>query len=129
MNRFSLITGIVLIILSQAVAQGPTDSFSSPEALTSLVETQELDYLLLDVRTPQEYAAGHIPTARNIDFRELEGNPSLPEDKNALIIVYCRSGNRSNTAFSTLKRMGYTRIYDFGGINRWPGVLIRGVAP
>lgn len=85
----------------------------------------ETDYIILDVRTPAEYAAGHIPGAVNIP-NETIGTaqiPSLP-DKDQLILVYCRSGNRSKQASDKLVRLGYTNIVEFGGINTWPGKIV-----
>jgi len=85
----------------------------------------ETDYIILDVRTPAEYAAGHIPDAINIP-NETIGTAQIPElpDKDQLILVYCRSGNRSKQASDKLVRLGYTSIVEFGGINAWPGEIV-----
>ena len=77
--------------------------------------------IILDVRTPDEFATGKIPGATlmpNYTIRERAGTV-LP-DKNALILVYCRSGIRSRDAVYEMIAMGYTNIFDFGGINAWP---------
>lgn len=77
-----------------------------------------VDHVLLDVRTPQEFASGHIPGAINISIDELIGRLSeVPQDKP--VVLYCRSGNRSNQAAQILDRAGYTQIYDLGGIINW----------
>ncbi len=77
-----------------------------------------VDHVLLDVRTPQEFASGHIPGAINISIDELTGRLSeVPQDKP--VVLYCRSGNRSNQAAQILDRAGYTQIYDLGGIINW----------
>lgn len=77
-----------------------------------------VDHVLLDVRTPQEFASGHIPGAINISIDELAGRLSeVPQDKP--VVLYCRSGNRSNQAAQLLDRAGYTQIYDLGGIVNW----------
>ena len=80
------------------------------------------DYLLLDVRTPEEYAEGHIANAVNIDFL----NPSAFDqevaklDKNKTVMIYCRSGNRSGKASKKLKALGFREIYDLdGGFSEW----------
>lgn len=75
----------------------------------------------LDVRTRDEYLEKHIPksTLIPVDVLSNEANRKLP-DKNAEIFVYCRSGNRSAMAAKTLTKLGYTHIYNLGGIVRWP---------
>ncbi len=77
--------------------------------------------LILDVRTPEEFDAGHIPGAINVPNEGIvdEMPVELP-DKNAEILIYCRSGRRSNDAAHKLLAMGYTAVYDFGGIIDWP---------
>jgi len=88
---------------------------------------QETDYILLDVRTVEEFADKHIPGAINIPNESI-GTESIPElpDKDQLILVYCRSGNRSKQASEKLAALGYTNIVEFGGINDWPGEVITG---
>lgn len=78
-------------------------------------------YVLLDVRTQKELEERHIQGAVLIPYVEIqERAPSELPDRDALILVYCRSGRRSAIAAKDLGRMGYTRVYDFGGINDWP---------
>ena len=76
---------------------------------------------ILDVRTRQEYDSGRIPGATLLPDTSIEykAQTTLP-DKNALILVYCRSGKRSQSATKLLVSMGYTNVYDFGGIESWP---------
>ena len=83
---------------------------------------KEENYIILDVRTTEEFAEKHIPNAINIP-NEIIGSGELAElpDKNQLILVYCRSGNRSKQASEKLVALGYTNIYEFGGINDWTG--------
>ena len=96
--------------------------YQDPVQLEKLIEEQLEPYFLVDVRTAGEYADGFIPTAVNIPHTEIAG--SLPtEDREALVIVYCRSGNRSGQAARTLKELGFERIVDFGGISNWRGDL------
>ncbi|MGE4584750.1 MAG: rhodanese-like domain-containing protein [Sphaerochaeta sp.] len=75
---------------------------------------------ILDVRTPAEFASGHIEKAINIANETIGGQrPAGLPDLDATILVYCRSGNRSAQAANKLVAMGYTNIYDFGGLNTW----------
>ena len=85
---------------------------------------EETDFVLLDVRTQEEYASGHIPGAICIP-NETIGSEEIPElpDKDQLILVYCRSGNRSKQASQKLAEQDYTNVVEFGGINGWTGNL------
>ena len=95
------------------------------EAITMMEE--EAGYIILDVRTPEEFAEKHIPGAINV-ANETIGTDEIPElpDKDQLILVYCRSGNRSKQASEKLVALGYTNIVEFGGINDWPGETVTG---
>ena len=83
-------------------------------------------YVLVDVRTEEEYAEGHIEGALLLPLDQLEtlAEEQLP-DKDATILVYCRSGNRSAQASALLVELGYTQIYDFGGIMDWPVEIVK----
>ena len=96
------------------------------EEAVAMMET-ELSYILLDVRTPEEFADKHIPGAVNVP-NETIGSAEIPElpDKDQLILVYCRSGNRSKQAAAKLAALGYTNVVEFGGINDWPGATVSG---
>ena len=87
----------------------------------------ENDYIILDVRTPAEFSEKHIPGAINVPNESI-GSDEIAElpDKEQLILVYCRSGNRSKQASEKLINLGYTNIVEFGGINDWPGETISG---
>ena len=82
--------------------------------------------VILDVRTKGEYAEGHIKNAILVPNESIGSEPpkELP-DKNAEILVYCRSGNRSRQASEKLVKMGYTQVYDFGGVNTWTYGLVK----
>ena len=84
----------------------------------------EGDYIILDVRTVEEYDSGHIPRAINVPLQDIgeEDIPELP-DKEQTIYVYCRSGNRSKTASERLVNLGYTDVIEFGGIRDYTGDL------
>ena len=78
-------------------------------------------YILLDVRSEEEFNERHIPKAIVIPHDEIKERAEQElSDKNALILVYCRSGSRSKKAIDVLLQMGYTNVKDFGGINDWP---------
>ena len=85
---------------------------------------QETDYIIFDVRRPDEYATGHIPNAINVPNESI-GTDEIPElpDKDQLIMVYCRSGRRSKEASEKLVKLGYTNIVEFGGILDWKGEI------
>lgn len=90
------------------------------EEAKKLMDTEQ-DYVILDVRTREEYEAGHIPGALLIPDTEIDERAENElKNKDQLILVYCRSGNRSKTASEKLEKLGYTRIREFGGIKDWP---------
>lgn len=81
----------------------------------------ETGYVILDVRTQEEFDSGHVPGAILIpDYEIKEKAPQVLTDKNQKILVYCRSGRRSKLACEELVNLGYTNLYEFGGIIDWP---------
>lgn len=94
------------------------------EEAVNIMQTEE-NYVILDVRTAQEFASGHIPGAALLPNETIgtEDIPLLP-DKDQLILVYCRSGNRSKQAAEKLAQLGYTNSVEFGGINSWTGEIV-----
>ena len=112
-----------LPLLAGCASQSKQDSgyrqITMDEAVTMMDE--ENDYIILDVRTPEEFSERHIPGAICIPNETIgkEEITQLP-DKVQLILVYCRSGNRSKQAAEKLAALGYTNIVEFGGINDWP---------
>jgi len=114
LSLFLLLTGCV----------GPTSDSSyhqiTQEEAKQMMDTQEV--VLLDVREQSEYDSGHIPDAILLPLGTIDEDTAaavIPE-KDSTVLVYCRSGNRSKTASSALANLGYTNIYEFGGINTWP---------
>lgn len=92
----------------------------SPEEAKARLESEK-GIVLLDVRTQEEYDEKHIPNSLLIPVDVIEKEaPEKLTDKNAIIFVYCRSGRRSVTASEALVKMGYTNVYNLGGINDWP---------
>ena len=119
---------LAAILLAGCSAPKETASYrqiSMDEAITMMEE--ESGYIILDVRTPEEFADKHITGAVNIP-NETIGTEEIPElpDKDQLILVYCRSGNRSKQASEKLAALGYTNVVEFGGINSWPGETVSG---
>ena len=127
MKRFIPIL-MMLLLLTGCRAQSSETSYrqiSMEEAVTMMEE--ETGYIIIDVRTAQEYSEKHIPGAINI-ANESIGTEDIPElpDKDQLILVYCRSGNRSKQASEKLVKLGYTNIVEIGGINSWSGETVTG---
>ena len=90
------------------------------EEAKQIMDTEE-GYIILDVRTQEEYDQGHIPGAIVISHEEIEEKAErVLTDKDQLILVYCRSGRRSKIAAEALVELGYTNIKEFGGIIDWP---------
>ena len=92
----------------------------SAEKAKSIMDTEK-DYIIIDARTEEEFAEGHIEGAILIPEYEIaeRAQKELP-DKDALILVYCRSGRRSKIASDELTKLGYTNVKEFGGIIDWP---------
>lgn len=86
---------------------------------------------VLDVRTPEEYAEGHVVNARllPLDAIDAETAAAVAPDKDEPVLVYCRSGARSAEAAQALAQLGYRHVYDFGGIIDWPYDTVEGDAP
>ena len=121
---------IILAILLLTGCAAPTTDGSYRQINVNeaiAIMEDETGYIILDVRTPEEYAEKHIPNAINIPNESI-GVAEIPElpDKDQLILVYCRSGNRSKQASEKLVALGYTNIVEFGGINDWPGETASG---
>ena len=121
---------MALLLLAGCGAQSEESTYRqvNAEEADSMME-EESGYIILDVRTAQEYSEKHIPGAINIP-NETIGTEDIPElpDKEQLILVYCRSGNRSKQASEKLVKLGYTNIVEFGGINDWTGETVSGAS-
>lgn len=87
---------------------------------------QENDCVILDVRMDYEYAMGHIAKSVLLPVQEVdEKAENILPDKTAVILVYCRSGQRSKKAAEKLIKKGYIQVYDFGGVIHWPYELVK----
>lgn len=121
-----LLTVLLLVGLTGCGSEKERDDTASYQQITaeeakSMMEEQP-DAVILDVREQDEYDAGHIPSAVLLPVgtvNEETAASAIPE-KDTVVLVYCRSGNRSKTASQALADLGYSQIYEFGGIKDWP---------
>lgn len=130
-----LLTAMTLSACSTANTTGDSNQTSGEDTAVyhkisakdaKTVMDSEENIVILDVREQYEFDAGHIPNATLLPVGDIAAKAAqvLP-DKNQKILVYCRSGNRSRTAANTLVKLGYTQIYDFGGIIDWPYDVVK----
>jgi len=131
-NEATLRKGIELIMKDNEQSDNADQSAKAEYRKITAEEAKRImdgsaPYILLDVRTDEEYWDRHIEGAMLIPDSEITSRveTELP-DKNALILVYCRSGRRSAGAAYEMVRLGYTNVYDFGGINDWPYETVKG---
>ena len=115
------ITALLLVGCAVPAEQEISYRQITMDKAVAMMEEEE-GYIILDVRTAAEFDEKHIPGAINIP-NETIGTDAIPElpDKDQLILVYCRSGNRSKQASEKLVKLGYTNVVEFGGIIDWPG--------
>ena len=113
---------ILFLLLVGCSGSGAGSSYQqiTQEEAKEMMDNQEV--IILDVREQDEYDGGHIPGAMLLPVGMIndETAAGVIPGKDATVLVYCRSGNRSKTASSALPDLGYTNIYEFGGINTWP---------
>ena len=125
MKKICLALFILILSSSCIFSKGEGYKRISMDEAKTLMEKEE-GYILLDVRTKGEYESGYIPGAINIPLSDIDEKiiSSLP-DKSQMILVYCRSGNRSREASHKLSKLGYTNILEIGGINAWKGEIVK----
>ena len=133
-NQIICLLVVIIIMVSSCTTQ--QDAGTNRETQTEAEETMtyvsitaaqakqlmgtESDYVILDVRTEEEYNESHIPNAVLIpDYEIMEKAEQQLPDKNQLILVYCRSGRRSKNAAQALAELGYSNVKEFGGIIDW----------
>ena len=124
MKRLILVLVLMLATACGSPAQESASAgyqqIGAEEAKMMMDENSE--FILLDVREQDEYDAGHIPGAILLPVGMIDEETAagvIPE-KDTIVLVYCRSGNRSKTASAALAELGYTQVYEFGGIKDWP---------
>ncbi|MBZ0291275.1 MAG: rhodanese-like domain-containing protein [Anaerolineae bacterium] len=116
-----VVAGAVLLLNGNNATSVENAAGSNPQDISPAQyqsQFEDVQHFLLDVRTPDEFASGHIANAVNIDVQSLSQHLNeVPKDQP--VVVYCRSGNRSAAAAQILKDAGYTQIYDMGGVLDW----------
>ena len=123
--KYILMLAIVIGGLFMFMQNGNANQTMTYQELQNKLNAKE-NFVLLDVRTQEEFNAGHIPTAVLLPYDEinLKAATVLP-DKEKEIVLYCRSGRRSAIAKKALVELGYKDVKDFGGISRWQGELVK----
>ena len=121
---------ISLSLFGMTACSGENGKASTYEQITAeqakTIMDTEKDYVIIDARTEEEFAEGHIKNAILIPEYEIanRAEKELP-DKEQLILVYCRSGRRSKIASEELVKLGYTNVKEFGGIIDWPYEVVK----
>ena len=136
MNKIIFVIVIILIIVGGIVLLMDKEEKKSANKIESVIKYVSMDdivdimnenenYIILDVRTVKEYNEGHIPNAICIPNETIgEDVTNKLSNKDQLILIYCRSGNRSKQAANKLKNLGYTNLIEFGGIIDWKGEIV-----
>lgn len=134
MKKIVYIIILIIIIVGITLYLNKKDKKEIEEVKIKHVSMDEIvqimnensNYIILDVRTIEEYNEGHIPNAICIPNESIGNEPikELP-NKEQLILIYCRSGNRSKQAAEKLKNLGYTNLIEFGGIKDWKGEIVK----
>ena len=115
-----ILFSVLMMLTACGAAASDVYQKISQEKAKEMMDTQEV--LILDVREQDEYDSGHIPGAVLLPVGTIdeESAAAVIPEKDTTVLVYCRSGNRSKRAAKALAELGYTGIYEFGGINTWP---------
>lgn len=118
---FGVIVAVIFLPSDDCCAADAEQNVTGPQLISAAGYQQQFtggDHILIDVRTPEEYATGHIADSVNIPLDVLGARMSeIP--RNGPVVLYCRSGNRSATAINILDAAGYSDLYDLGGIIDW----------
>ena len=124
----AIVAGVYLVANLVVRRFGLGGSSLDRESLRELVQRNDDAVCLIDVRSAAEYESGHIPTALNIPHTSIGSNPPRVS-KDALIVLYCQTGSRSQVARATLTRKGYTNLVNFGSLRRWRAPIVTGGEP
>jgi len=127
---------LILLVFTMLISCNTSNQIATSETEEQLGVYQKIsaedakdmmteDVVVLDVRTSEEYAQGHIEGSILLPLDSiLNGDTQVLEDFSQTILVYCRSGNRSKVAAEALIELGYESVYDFGGILNWPYEIV-----
>ena len=122
MKRILALILVMLLVLTGCGGDTVENTYQqiSQETAKEMMDTQKV--VVLDVREEYEFDAGHIPGAVLLPVGTITEDTAAAviDDLDTVVLVYCRSGNRSKTASSALAELGYCNVYEFGGINTWP---------
>ena len=122
MKRILALILVMLLVLTGCGGDTVENTYQqiSQETAKEMMDTQKV--VVLDVREEYEFDAGHIPGAVLLPVGTITEDTAAAviDDLDTVVLVYCRSGNRSKTASQALADIGYTNVYEFGGINTWP---------
>jgi len=116
---------LLLVFVTAAFAQGaslPAPGKVNGATAKSLVAS---GVKVVDVRTPEEFASGHVPGAINIPYDQLPGRAAEIGPPSTPVLLYCRSGRRSGIAVESLQKVGFTKLYDMQTATAWPGTLAK----
>ncbi|WDV44978.1 rhodanese-like domain-containing protein [Clostridiaceae bacterium M8S5] len=120
-----MIALLVVIVMSAVIVQASGYQKITPQEGKHMLDSDP-SIKLLDVRNSWEYEQGHIPNSILLPMYQIEDEvETLIPDKDTKIIVYCRSGRRSKLSANKLISMGYTNVYDMGGILDWPYEIVK----
>ena len=123
MKKFLMLIILTLTLSGCDTAAGNYQHLT-PEDAAEVMETEK-NFIILDVRTQDEYDKKHIPNAVLLPIEELrKGNFELLPDKNQKILVYCWTGRRAEDSAKILAENGYKNVYDFGGLVDWKGKVV-----
>jgi rhodanese-related sulfurtransferase len=122
MKKLVILLFMILILVTGCGNVKEERKLISYEEVNEIIENFEnLERVyIIDVREEDEYESGHLINSYNIPLSRLDDIENENISKDSKIIIYCRSGNRSKTAQERLNSMGYTNVYDMGGIVNWP---------
>ena len=124
-RAFTVLLAFLLLGLNCCAEQGTSSWHMITQEEAMEMMDRDDGHVVVDVRRQDEYDVGHIPGAILIPNEQIgTQRPKELQDPDQIILIYCRSGNRSKQAAAKLAAMGYTGLYEFGGINTWPGRIV-----
>lgn len=126
-RKLSLLLAVLLLVCTGCGGAKAYREMSMKEAAQWM--SRESGYLLVDVRTAEEYEEGHIPGALLVPIEEIrEGKLDAIPNPQQTLLLYCRTGRRAEDAAAILARLGYQNVYAIGGIFDWTGEVVTGAA-